>query len=449
MIPTKSLGYSDSVLEYLLRQRFRRRNNLRGDLAELEAILEDHGLKSSAPLETFEHRFGGLDGSVFRFGIVAMHRTMQTPPRLDGYVCAGRQAWVVFFMSQTGALFERRGDQLVPLAAGPETFFEQLALRQPLERRQRAMDLELACSAGELATELEANRVPHASDELCSSWLLPKGRGLILGDEVDTSAKVVAPSVHAAAKILRAAAEVGATSATAHPLRFVDVLEQRDHAPVALESPAGITPGQSFGRWSRAGLTRLLKLSSRGESPILEQWTLRETGPRVRAYWQLSDGVARRAMYLGLDRVAHVPAATSHALVAAGVAFDERLHPDDDDEVERLLFERGFSCFAAVKNMERQFGGVSFMARYPVQLGPVSLLRRDPMLTAREYGDASAVPVAEADERTWLMRPDGRVTSAPDDDGRARSQFTDAASFVNHFTDAPAPWKNFPYTVEA
>jgi hypothetical protein len=186
----------------------------------------------------------------------------------------------------------------------------------------------------------------------------------------------------------------------------------------------------------------VVQLSRHPQDFVLEQWSL-PAGDRARAHWFLRDGAARLVFFLG---VAPSSKLRPPALSGVELAFDPRLRCDSDQELEALLFARGFTSSPGALAFDRRVGGLTFWTRAPVTLGIASELRRRPQLVASDVG--GGVPIAFGEGRMWRLLPSGVVETVEEDDGSPQLSFPTVDAFVGFLAQRARPWKRFGYKVE-
>lgn len=409
-----------------------RRRDLRLDREALARALEPEGLEPHEALCAFEDRFGGADGSGMVLGVLPA--SQRSGARLPGHALVARRGHDDFFMAPDGAMVAVEDGQPITVSGSADALLEQLALRREIETKQNAIYLRLrGAPAAELARGLGAKRDRAASDRV-DCWVLPKGQGLLLGpwgDEAATLALV--PSVRAAARCL--AQGVRAVSVT--PIKLQSELGQAEEAP----RRAAVLAQASFEPYRRGPLEHVVELSPRAQDFVLEQWSF-TADEGARAHWLLRDGGARFTVFLGVP-----PSSTRcpGALSGVELAFDPLLRCGSDEELETLLFARGFTSFPGALAFDRRFGGLSFWTLGPAVLGIASALRRDLRLVKGEIG--TGVPIADAEGRSWRLLPTGVVETVEDDCPPQR--FPDVDSFAGFLAQHARPWRRSPYRIEA
>lgn len=316
-----------------------------------------------------------------------------------------------------------------------DVWLEREALCLPLRKKENALVVHAwGADVAAMVAALKATRDEAASDALSTTWVVPKGRGVLV--EHDHGELVATfPSVRAASRCF---------DDPDVALRLRPYRPQLERAAPRADTPE-LETALSFRRVERGGLVRRAAKVTVGQDPVLHQWTYREGA--LRSHALLRDGGSKLTVYVAATSL---PAPLSSVDAARDPALTR---PRED--FDALLFARGLPSFDAAFDFDREHGGIAFWADgQRVQLGAASLLLTDPGLTAEDLaGPGGRVPVAFAYDRLWAMGSDGTMTLVDDDGdpGPARSpaHFVDAHAFLTRLARDATPWRGFPYPVEA
>lgn len=398
------------------------------DDEQLELLLMDQDLEPSEALVDFEHRHGGWVGSWLRLGVGAMSRYAM---RLPGYALVGRRTPEPIFMRPDGCVVLVDEGRARLEAASMDVWLEREALCVPLRKKENALVVHAwGADVAAMVAAMKATRDEPASDALSTTWVVPKGRGVLV--EHDHGELIATfPSVRAASRCF----DDPDVALRLRPFR--PKLERAEPAERSIETAVSFRPVERGGLIRRAGKAVV------GEDPVLHQWTERDGTLRSHAF--LRDGGSKLAVY--------VAAGLPQPLSSVDGARDSALTLSRDD-LDALVFARGLPSLDAAFAFDRDYGGVAFWVDgRRALLGAAGLLLTDPGLTSTDISGHDRVPIAFARDRLWAIDADGTITLVADEGdphpAPSPNRFVDAAAFLRWLAADATEWRGFPYPVEA
>ncbi len=422
-------GPSPRVLALLKSASAIRERQSMSDDEQLELLLMDQDLEPSEALVDFEHRYGGWVGSWLRLGVGAMSRFgMQLP----GHALVGRRTPEPIFMRPDGYVVLVDEGRARLEAASMDVWLEREALCVPLRKKENALAVHAwGADVAAMVAATKASRDEPASDTLSTTWVIPKGRGVLVEHE---HGELIAtfPSVRAASRCF----DDADVALRLRPYR--PQLIRGESAGRRVETTVAFRPVE------RGGLVRHAAKAIVGEDPVLHQWTERAGALRSHAF--LRDGGSKLTVYVAATGLppplSSVDGARDPALTLAR------------DDFDALVFARGLPSLDAAFTFERDYGGIAFWVDgRRALLGAASLLLTDPGLGRADLTRHDRVPIAFARDHLWAIAADGTITLVVDEGdpnpAPRPDRFPDTTAFVGWLARDATEWRGFPYPVEA